>query len=574
MNPSASIPPLRIGWLLFTPIIGSGGYRTIFDITNLLTSFGHTNIFIVSTDLMPYEYKNSPDIYIHKYFGSVSAIIHPWNETSIDVDILLATEWNSFKYLDKYQGRHTKAYFVQDFEPYFMPMSYEYLQAEKTYMAGVPCISIGRWLAEFLKQRYQSRTFHFDFAIDHEVYYPKYPFETKNKILFYARPSTPRRCFWLGIEALFELHKRSPDLEIVLFGDTNLHNTSIPFPFTNCGIVSPAELADLYSKSLVGLVLSSTNPSRTPPEMMACGCPVVDLDLPQNHLLIEHGKTGLLAEVSPSAIANTIYQIARDNEFQMYLAKNAISYAKQLSWEHSARQVEQALWDIVRSHGLYQTRELQTMLGFEHWIGEGVSPPLTTNLVIGQRFIAYHDGLCSVVFAVAHGSTEIPVLRIFKGIKDQSMILETAEGQYQNNTLVYTFLPLYNIEHTALYCTLTATDGPRLRFDYESVAGGSITYNDIPQVGQLLTRVFYQTDRKDVIQYNELKYLQLKNDISRYEYEMMGTYLHKVQQAQTTPPTAKPLRYVITTARDTLAAGNWGRFIKGLYFNLRSLLKK
>lgn len=47
------------------------------------------------------------------------------------------------------------------------------------------------------------------------------------------------------------------------------------------------DLADLYRNATLGIVFSTTNPSLVPYEMMACGCPVADLDA--NNALAKYG---------------------------------------------------------------------------------------------------------------------------------------------------------------------------------------------------------------------------------------------------------------------------------------------
>ena len=75
--------------------------------------------------------------------------------------------------------------------------------------------------------------------------------------------------------ALAELHRRRPDVRIVLFGtDKPLHAA---FPYEHMGVLSPAQLARLYSEATVGLCLSLTNFSLMPKEMLACGLPCVEL---------------------------------------------------------------------------------------------------------------------------------------------------------------------------------------------------------------------------------------------------------------------------------------------------------
>ena len=97
-------------------------------------------------------------------------------------------------------------------------------------------------------------------------------------VLFYARASTPRRAVPIALVALGELKRRRPQTELWFYG----HGwpPRVDYPFRNLGVVSGEDLARLYATATVGLVLSMTNYSLVPQEMLACGLPCVELDAP------------------------------------------------------------------------------------------------------------------------------------------------------------------------------------------------------------------------------------------------------------------------------------------------------
>ena len=70
------------------------------------------------------------------------------------------------------------------------------------------------------------------------------------------------------------MFKKNSDVEFVLVG-WDVSNYSLPFSHLNTGFLSLDELQDLYSQVDVDLVISSTNLSLLPLELMACKCPVV-----------------------------------------------------------------------------------------------------------------------------------------------------------------------------------------------------------------------------------------------------------------------------------------------------------
>ena len=61
----------------------------------------------------------------------------------------------------------------------------------------------------------------------------------------------------------------------------------------------PNALANLYRQCTVGFVLSGTNYSLVPNEMMACGLPVVDIDAEHTRVSYQP-ETAVLAEATPN----------------------------------------------------------------------------------------------------------------------------------------------------------------------------------------------------------------------------------------------------------------------------------
>ncbi|RME48419.1 MAG: glycosyltransferase, partial [Caldilineae bacterium] len=215
----------------------------------------------------------------------------------------------------------------------------------QTYKMGFSCITLGRWLTKRLREWYNADADYFDLAVDHNIYYPR-PVEKSDhpRICFYARPSTPRRLFPLGIEALERVHRRRPDVEILFYGaqDADLPR-SIPFPYTNRGILTEDQLAELFSACEVGIVLSPTNCSLVPPEMMACRCAVVDLNRETVMGVLEHEVNALLAEPTPDAIAGAVLRLLEDEPLRQRLVETAYRQAQERSWQKSARKVEAIL---------------------------------------------------------------------------------------------------------------------------------------------------------------------------------------------------------------------------------------
>jgi glycosyltransferase involved in cell wall biosynthesis len=108
------------------------------------------------------------------------------------------------------------------------------------------------------------------------------------------------------------------------------------------GVLDDHKLADLYRNATVGLVLSTTNYSLIPHEMMACGLPVVELDSASTRAEFPVG-TVALAPPTPDGIAAQIVRLLTDPVSRGWQAQRAVDYVGEISWQRSARQVEAAL---------------------------------------------------------------------------------------------------------------------------------------------------------------------------------------------------------------------------------------
>ncbi|MFN2199937.1 MAG: glycosyltransferase family 4 protein [Caldilineaceae bacterium] len=343
MNSQRSTP-LVLNWLVSEPFRGSGGHTTLFRMVKHLVDFGHEcHLYIPRVEEMTDHTSAALRAYVDANFMVTGAIFHPWNGTVTDADATIATQWTTVDDLDELYNGGRRYYFVQDFEPSFYPMGSDYVRAENTYRKGVHCITIGSWLARMLRERYRARADHFDFAVDGEIYYPRAVEQPISpRVAFYARPSTPRRAYQLGIEALRLVKARRPDAEVALFGSEQL----VPrpgFDHTNLGVLTPYELAALYSSCDAGLVLSLTNPSLVPFEMMACRCPVVEMRSEQSEELLEHEETAWLADPTPEKLADGVLRLLEDRCLRDHIAEQGFQHVQGRTWRESARQFEAIL---------------------------------------------------------------------------------------------------------------------------------------------------------------------------------------------------------------------------------------
>ncbi len=445
--------PLILNWIFPEPIPGSGGHRDIVRMINLLASFGHhINAYVVPRRQLWNKSDREIRAFVERHFGPLQADLFKWADGMMEEsDAVMLTHWSTAYLVDGVKNTSRIFYFVQDWEPFFFPMGTEYLRAEQTYKMGFSCITLGRWLTKRLREWYGADADYFDLAVDHSIYYPREVERPAHpRLCFYARPSTPRRLFPIGIEALQKLHQRRPDVEILLYGsrDEELRAFDIPFPYTNMGILDEDGLARLFSSCDVGIVLSPTNCSLVPPEMMACRCAVVDLDRETVMGVMENGVNALLAEPTPDAIAEAALRLLGDDPLRERLVETAYRQMQERSWVKSARKIESILvqklpplrhgrlphrfrrgpersalaampedqrWrlDALHAERRRWTRRLRAQLGV--WkqrlsLGEartmnGASVyrigPIAGRRRIEQQFVARYDALCGVEVLVS-----------------------------------------------------------------------------------------------------------------------------------------------------------------------------
>jgi len=258
----------------------------------------------------------------------------------------MATGWQTVAQVLRLPGASARAYLVQDHEPEFYPTSAERDWAAWTYRQGLHCIAASPWLADLVRTRYGAGATSFDLGIDHERYRPADVQRRADRVLFYARAVTPRRAVPLGLLALQELHRRRPQIEIALFGEAR--PIAAPFPYRPLGVLEAGDLARAYSEATVGLVLSLTNPSLIPQEMLACGLPCVDVA--SESMLATYGADGpaTLAAPEPIALCEAIEALLDDPARRGRQADDGLRWAAARTWPAAAAQVQEGLRAAVR----------------------------------------------------------------------------------------------------------------------------------------------------------------------------------------------------------------------------------
>jgi glycosyltransferase involved in cell wall biosynthesis/SAM-dependent methyltransferase len=328
-----------INWVI--PTFGEGGgLRTIFRMVGFLQAHGFRHrVYEMPVARPPRSSADELRGLLFRNFGVTVTEVSLDFENMGPADITFATSWHTAYPVAKFRDTHLKCYFVQDFEPYFAPVGTESAVTENTYRMGFYGVTAGRWLRDKLAADYGMECGYFDLSVDTAAYYAKEG-GSRRKVFFYARPATPRRGFELGVQALEVFHRRNPGYEVVMAGG-DVPSDAFSFPVTDVGYVSEDRLNDLYNESAAALVISLTNCSLLPLEIMATGCPVVTT-LGDNNAKILPPDSAVLAVPSPHHLAQALEEAIKDPH-----RGDLIAAAKRYDWSEQADKVASILRNAI-----------------------------------------------------------------------------------------------------------------------------------------------------------------------------------------------------------------------------------
>ena len=136
--------------------------------------------------------------------------------------------------------------------------------------------------------------------------------------------------------------------EIITFGEEDLPDLGIPVKVKHAEILDSEALANLYRQCAVGFVLSGTNYSLVPNEMMACGLPVVDIDAEHTRISYQP-NTAVLAEATPVGLASALSRLLNDASFREITAQAGLAATEQLTWDGSNKLIETFIQESLPS---------------------------------------------------------------------------------------------------------------------------------------------------------------------------------------------------------------------------------
>ena len=375
---------MKVAWLIPRVTKGSGGHRTIIQNLNLLIDNGYECDIYVKNDV---EFTESEiEKQINEFYMPCSAKVYKGWKSNKEYDIVFATSWDTVNFANKFKTKE-KFYFIQDYEPWFFPMSDNYIFAENTYKEDYKAITIGKWLSYKLNKEFGMKTSYFDFCADLNIYKNNKNIKKEDAICCIFQPNKSRRCINLLLNSIKIINKVRPDIKIYLYGSEkqNIKGVNVE----NLGIVSPSELNKRYNKCKIGVSMSSSNPSRIPFEMMASGLPVVEL-YRENNLYDMPDDCVMLSESTPEALATTIISLYEDDTRRENLSKNSINYMQNYPLEKGYDQFISAFNYLLNNNSsdkkiekLYKEKQIKAKKEYKNiLLDEEEQNVLTTDEII------------------------------------------------------------------------------------------------------------------------------------------------------------------------------------------------
>ena len=333
---------LLLNWVIPEMGVGSGGHINIFRfISNLENQGFHSRVYLHNS----LSLKDNDSL--RKFIKSNFSILDSRVEAFCDIEYMtfahatIATGWQTAYPVKNFNNTISKFYFVQDFEPYFYPMGSYYAFSENTYNFGFRGITAGDWLKDKLNKEYGMKTDSFGFSYDKDIYTVRKKRSNGKRVFFYARPVTARRDFELGMLTFKLLNDLVEDLTVV-FAGWDVSNYDIPFKYENLGVLPIEKLADVYSDCDMCLVISHTNLSLLPLEVMASGSVAVCSKGENSSWLVDDNNS-IMVDFEPEKMAEKMAYYLNNPEELDVIRQKGIEFAKNTSWVKEAEKVSEAI---------------------------------------------------------------------------------------------------------------------------------------------------------------------------------------------------------------------------------------
>jgi glycosyltransferase involved in cell wall biosynthesis len=256
----------------------SGGYRTVLRSIDFLIKNGYT----INIEILPET--THPDVQrenISRYnvISNIDSIEVVSGEQDTSADIYVATGWQTFKKVEHYKSKgKCVVFFCQDIEWKFSQVSKNnnlQKHVKNFYDIEIPTFTMSKFLGNYFDDQRILKSASLN--VDTDIYYNQSQ-KRDGICLLYCNPKVkPHRLGGLVMKLAKSLAERYPEKVISLYGDYNIPDVGLA-NVKRLNLLNNEQLANLYNTSELGVVFSTTNPSRIAYEMVACGMPAIEAD--------------------------------------------------------------------------------------------------------------------------------------------------------------------------------------------------------------------------------------------------------------------------------------------------------
>jgi GT2 family glycosyltransferase len=336
----------------------NGGCNVVLQEASAMRAMGiDAQILNMSSNREEFE-RNYPDA------GVPSIYIDRDSEASdamAEFDAAIATINNSVAWMRKAprgsnHGRFVRAYYVQDYEPFFyVPGSEAYQTAVASYSLFPDLVRFTKtlWNRDIVRQQSGALCHLIGPSVDIDLYRARRRAGESPRVRVAAmvRPSTPRRSPKLTMEVLRDLMRACGDnVEVVLFGcdpdEADFAALPQDFPWRSAGVLNPVRTASLLNEIDVFADFSSFQAmGLTALEAMACGVAVI---VPRN------GGSGSYARAEDNCLVvdsssaqeclNAAQRLVEDRGLRERLSRQAVDDVSAYFPERAAFNILQTLF--------------------------------------------------------------------------------------------------------------------------------------------------------------------------------------------------------------------------------------
>lgn len=277
------------------------------------------------------------------FFRDTAALLRHFPES----DIVVGTFWNTMFAVARLfmeRGNFVPAYFVQDYEPDFLPESDLELRrwCAITYRLTPYCFASSPWLCGRVREA-GGQAYEILHPLDLDLFYPRgrCSDSTVKTILTMLRPSTPRRGFDTAVQVFSKLAALRSDFEVHAFGAAKHELASCEgrFPLVNRGRVPNHRMPELYTQAWCFAEFSAFHGfGRTIAESFACGTPAVVTRSGGADFFCEEGVNCLVAPPGDvDGLVGAVNRLLDDSGLRARLAGQCRASAGRFDRRRSAR---------------------------------------------------------------------------------------------------------------------------------------------------------------------------------------------------------------------------------------------